>query len=169
MPALVARSRFRVCQSTEISMKKFHLIALTAAGLLMSGAAFAADECAAEIESNDVMQYNKSSIVVPASCKEFTVTLKHVGKMPKTTMGHNWALALPADQKALLAAGLAAGAAKDYIPADDKLIAHTKLIGGGESASATFAVAKLKAGENYAYFCTFPGHAALMKGTLSVK
>jgi azurin len=29
-------------------------------------------------------------------------------------------------------------------------------------------VAKLKAGETYAYFCTFPGHAALMKGTLSL-
>ncbi|MOA50824.1 Azurin precursor [compost metagenome] len=48
------------------------------------------------------------------------------------------------------------------------MIAHTKVVGGGESDSVTFEVAKLKAGEQYMFFCSFPGHAALMKGTLEM-
>jgi azurin len=150
-------------------MKKSHLIALTAAGLLMSGAAMAAD-CSTEIEGNDVMQYNKASITVPASCKEFTVTLKHSGKMPKATMGHDWVLTAAADEQAVVNEGMAAGAAKDYLNAGDpKIIAHTKLVGGGESDSVTFPVSKLKAGDQYKYFCTFPGHASMMNGALTVK
>ncbi|HEY8683885.1 MAG TPA: hypothetical protein VIM06_12000 [Rhodanobacter sp.] len=33
---------------------------------------------------------------------------------------------------------------------------------------ATFKLSALKAGESYVFFCSFPGHAALMKGTLSL-
>jgi azurin len=62
-----------------------------------------------------------------------------------------------------------AGAEYDCIKSDDlRVIAHTKLLGGGESESVSVSLAKLKAGETYAYFCTFPGHAALMKGTLAI-
>jgi azurin len=150
-------------------MKKSSLFVLSAAGLLMSGAAMAAGECATEIEGNDAMKFNKASITVPATCKEFTVTLKHVGKLPKAAMGHNWVLTKAADEQAVVKEGAAAGAAKDYLPGDDKIVAHTKLVGGGESDSVTFPLSKLKAGEKYMYFCTFPGHAALMKGTLEVK
>jgi azurin len=151
-------------------MKKSRLFALAAAGLLVSGAAMAADQCSTEIEGNDAMQFNKSSITVPASCKNYTVTLKHVGKSPKSAMGHDWVLTAAADEQAVVAESMAAGLAKDYLnPADPKIIAHTKLIGGGESDKVTFPVSKLKAGESYAYFCTFPGHAGVMKGTLTVK
>jgi azurin len=116
------------------------------------------------------MKYNKDSITVPAACKNFTVTLKHVGKMPKAAMGHNWVLTTAADKQAVVTASITVGPAKDYInPSEPKIIAHTKLLGGGESDSVTFPVSKLKAGQEYAYFCTFPGHAALMHGTLSVK
>lgn len=33
----------------------------------------------------------------------------------------------------------------------------------------TFKVSALKAGEAYEFFCLFPNHAALMKGTLTLK
>ncbi len=49
------------------------------------------------------------------------------------------------------------------------MIAATKLLGGGESDSVKVDVSKLKAGETYSFFCSFPGHAGLMKGTLQVK
>ena len=58
----------------------------------------------------------------------------------------------------------------DFVPASmaDKIIAHTKLAGGGETVEVTF-TAPAKAGK-YDYLCTFPGHfAAGMKGTLTVK
>jgi azurin len=151
-------------------MKKCHLIALTAAGLLVSGAAMAADQCSTEIQANDQMKYDKASITVPASCKNFTVTLKNVGKMAKAAMGHDWVLTTAADEQAVINESMAAGPSKDYLnPSDPKIIAHTKLIGGGETASVTFPVSKLKAGEQYKYFCTFPAHAALMNGVLTVK
>ena len=143
------------------------LAALALLGLAASPV-FAAD-CAATVEANDAMQFNQKSIEVPKTCKQFTVTLKHTGKLPKTAMGHNWVLASTADEAGINADGAKAGAASDYLkPGDTRVIAHTALVGGGESATATVPVAKLKAGETYAFFCSFPGHAALMKGTLSL-
>ncbi len=134
-----------------------------------AGASAHAADCSVEIEGNDAMQFNKNAITVPQSCKQFTVKLKHAGKLPKTAMGHNWVLSKAADQQAVVADGIAAGAAKDYVAAGDKrVLAHTKLLGGGEADAVTFSTAALKAGDSYAYFCSFPGHAALMKGTLTV-
>ena len=40
--------------------------------------------------------------------------------------------------------------------------------GGGESASTSFDAAKLKAGESYTWFCSFPGHSGIMKGTMTL-
>ena len=128
-----------------------------------------AADCAATIDGNDAMQYDQKAITVPKTCKQFTVTLKHTGKLPKASMGHNWALGTAADEQGILTDGMKAGADQNYIkPGDTRVIAHTKLIGGGESDSVSFPVSKLKAGENYAYFCTFPGHAAMMKGALTL-
>lgn len=128
-----------------------------------------AAECKATVEANDAMQYNIKSIVVPKTCAQFTVTLKHVGKMAKTVMGHNFVLGRTADQSAINADGMKAGAAANYVrPNDPRVLAHTRLIGGGESATVVIPVKKLKAGESYTYFCSFPGHAAIMKGTLKL-
>lgn len=79
-----------------------------------------AADCAVEIEGNDAMQFNKSTIAVPANCKQFTVKLKHVGKLPKAAMGHNWVLSKAADQQGVVTDGIAAGAAKEYVAAGDK-------------------------------------------------
>ena len=64
---------------------------------------------------------------------------------------------------------MAAGLDNDYLKAnDERVIAHTKVIGGGESDSVTFDVSKLQAGTPYEFFCSFPGHVALMKGELKL-
>ncbi len=135
---------------------------------MLTGPALAAT-CDVEIESNDAMQFNKSSIAVPASCKQFTVKLKHVGKLPKAAMGHNWVLSKAADAQGVAADGIPAGLDKAYVkPGDARVIAHTKVVGGGEADAVSFDVAKLKAGETYAWFCSFPGHSTVMKGTLAL-
>lgn len=129
-----------------------------------------ASGCEIEIESNDAMQFNTRSISVPASCTDFTITMQHVGNMPVAAMGHNVVVTAASDMAAVAADGIAAGAAAGYIKAgDERVIAQTDLIGGGESASVTFAVSKIKDGGPYEFFCSFPGHAALMKGTISVQ
>lgn len=135
---------------------------------LLAGPVLAAT-CDIEIEGNDAMQFSKSAIAVPASCKQFTVKLKHVGKLPKAAMGHNWVLSKAADAQGVAADGIGAGLDKAYVkPGDARVIAHSKVIGGGETDAVSFDVSKLKAGDSYAWFCSFPGHASLMKGTLAL-
>jgi azurin len=125
-----------------------------------------ADPCHLEISGNDQMQYDKTELSAPATCKEITVTLHHTGKLPKEAMGHDWVLVNAADMAAVANAGLGAGLANDYVPPGDKrVLAHTKVIGGGETTSVTFPTSILKKGGNYEYLCTFPGHNALMHGT----
>jgi len=149
-------------------MTKYLKPVALALALAASSSVFAAD-CTAEIEGNDAMQFNKATLAVPASCKQFKVVLKHVGKLPKAAMGHNWVLTTAADAKAVATDGIAAGLPKDYLkPADTRVIAATKIIGGGESTEVSLEVGKLKAGESYAYFCSFPGHSGIMKGTLAL-
>lgn len=147
--------------------KTLMTLALLAAGGI-AAPAMAAD-CAVTVEGNDQMQFNVKSIEVPKSCKSYTVTLKHVGKMPKSSMGHNMVLTTTADATATAADGMKAGAAADYVKAGDtRVIAHTKVIGGGETTSMTIDVTKLKAGTDYTYFCSFPGHSFIMKGALKL-
>lgn len=126
-------------------------------------------DCATVIEGNDAMQYDVGSITIPASCSEFKITLKHVGKMPATAMGHNVVIAAAADMDAVATDGIAAGADAGYVKAGDtRVIASSKVIGGGETTSVSFAVSKLKSGGPYEFFCSFPGHHSLMKGTIAV-
>ncbi|RKJ99453.1 azurin [Alicycliphilus denitrificans] len=147
----------------------FRFATIAAAAAFLATPAFAAD-CSVQVEANDAMQFNTKSIDVPKSCKSFTVQLKHVGKLPKASMGHNWVLAKTADMEGVNKDGIAAGVASNYLKAGDtRVIAATKLLGGGESDSVKVDVSKLKAGETYSFFCSFPGHAGLMKGTLQVK
>jgi azurin len=142
--------------------------ALLLALVALSGQTLAAD-CSVEISGNDALQFDKASISVPQSCKQFTVKLKHSGKMTKAAMGHNWVLSKTSDMQAVANDGIAAGAAKNYVKdGDARVIAHTKVVGGGESDSVTFMPAKLKAGESYTYFCSFPGHSGIMKGALQL-
>jgi azurin len=126
-----------------------------------------ADPCQLEISGDDQMRYDKLTLSVPASCKEVTLTLHHSGKLPREAMGHNWVLVNAADFDAVANAGMSAGLANDNVaPADKRVLAHTRTIGGGQTASVTFPSSILKPGGEYRYLCTFPGHNALMRGTL---
>ncbi|ERH53042.1 azurin [Pseudomonas sp. NFACC19-2] len=128
-----------------------------------------AAECAVDVESTDQMTFNTQAISVSKSCKTFTVNLKHTGSLPKTAMGHNWVLSKTADMPGVATDGISAGPDASYLKAgDERVIAHTDLIGGGESTSVTFDVSKLAAGEDYSFFCSFPGHYSLMKGSLAL-
>ena len=148
-----------------------HVASLLVLGALAAFAnTAAAAECSATVESNDAMQVNTKALTVPKSCKTFTVTLKHVGQLPVTAMGHNFVLGKTADIAGITADGMKAGAAANYVKAGDaRVVAASKLIGGGGSTTVAIPVGKLKAGEAYTYVCTFPGHSSIMRGTLTVK
>ncbi len=81
-------------------------------------------------------------------------------------MPHNWVLVQAGTEDAVAMAGAAAGPQSDYLrPNDPNVIAFTKLSGPGVSSSVTFIAPPPG---NYPYFCAFPGHHAVMKGTLVV-
>ena len=150
-------------------MKTIRMIACLSLAFAASSA-FAADKvCSVEISGTDQMQYDKKEISVAADCTQIEVTLKHAGKLPAQAMGHNWVLAKSADAAGVASDGIGAGFANDHIKkGDTRVIAHTKIVGGGQSASVTFPMSALKKGESYTYFCSFPGHSALMKGTFKI-
>ena len=121
------------------------------------------------IVSDDAMKFDPKEIQVKSSCKQYKITLKHEGKMPKSAMGHNVVLSKAADKDGVLADGQTAGEANNYVKAgDERVIAHTKLLNGGEQDSVTFDVSKLAKGEAYEYYCSFPGHYATMNGKLTL-
>jgi azurin len=144
---------------------------LVASGLLLlADMAQAARTCTLIIEGNDLMRYNVSEMSVAADCTEVEVILKHVGKLPVQTMGHNWVLATTADVMAVANAGVGAGLGNDHVPPGDaRVIAHTRMIGGGQTAAVKFSTKALTKGGDYTFFCSFPGHYGLMKGKFVVQ
>lgn len=125
--------------------------------------------CATTIEGDDVMRYNVGSITVPSSCTEFTITLRHTGQLPVAAMGHNVVISLASDRAAIAADGIAAGVEGHYVPADDpRVIAHTELVGGGGTTSVTFPASAISGDGPYEFFCSFPGHWSVMRGTIRV-
>ena len=122
------------------------------------------------IASNDAMQFDLKSFEVSGG-EKVRLTLKNVGSMPKIAMGHNLVI-LKKDLDALafgkkvLASG---GSASNPLPSSllGEVLAYTKLLGPGESHTIEF-TAPNDAGD-YEYVCTFPGHFAMMRGTMTVK
>ena len=125
--------------------------------------------CQQVIEGNDMLQFNLKEMVVSANCKEITVTLKHTGAMPANVMGHNWVLTNNTDFMPVAQAGGAAGIENNYVPVgDQRVLAATTIIGGSQETSVTFSIDSLVVGDDYTFFCSFPGHYAIMKGAFKV-
>ena len=78
-------------------------------------------------------------------------------------------LAQTADVAALASAGMAAGFDSGYLPAGDKrVIAATKIVGGGQTTTFTISMSRLTVGCNYTFFCSYPGHSSMMRGRFQV-
>jgi len=122
-----------------------------------------------EILANDQMKFDVTAIEAQPGQK-ITVTLKNAGTMPKMSMGHNFVLlAKDVDLMAFVEASQTQ-MANEFIAPELKsnVIAHTKLLGPGESETISFAAPRAPGAYNY--ICSFPGHYAIgMKGVLTVK
>lgn len=137
---------------------------------LMSSSLVHAENCSIDLQADDAMKFDQHSVTVAATCKAVTIHLTHTGKLPIATMGHNVVIALTDAFQSVAQDGMKAGLAGDYVNAGDaRVIAHTKIIGGGAATTTTFPGNKLKAGAAYTFFCSAPGHWSLMQGKLVVK
>ena len=118
------------------------------------------------LHAGDDMKFDLREIRVKAG-DTVRLILKHTGKAPKTAMGHNFVLLKSGVSVDDFIAKAVAAKDSDYIPAGTKdVIAHTRLIGGGESDHIEF-VAPAKG--TYSYICSFPAHAMIMNGKFIVE
>jgi len=120
------------------------------------------------VSGNDTMQFDNKSIELKAGEKTI-ITFKNSGNLPKEAMGHNLVILKPGTDPVKFGNAAISAKETEYIPQDEEnkalVIAHTKILGPGEEESIEVT---LEAGE-YPYTCTFPGHANLMKGVITVK
>ena len=115
------------------------------------------------INSDDFsMKFDKKEIIA-YSGQKITVTLNHTGKLNKLVMGHNFVLLKNGVNTNEFGIKASSEKENEYISDRDQVIAHTKLIGGGESDTITFNAPEKG---TYDFICSFPGHYMSMKGKL---
>ncbi|MBC7981001.1 MAG: Azurin [Armatimonadetes bacterium] len=128
-----------------------------------------AEDAKVEITGNDQMQYSSKAFEVTEGQK-VVLSFKHIGQLPAIAMGHNLVILKPDTVIPTFATKCAPAKDSGYIPQDAEskaeIVAHTKLLGGGESDEITFTA---PAAGDYPYICSFPGHFAIMQGVMTVK
>lgn len=87
---------------------------------------------------------------------------------PTLPQPHNFVLGKAGTKDKMMSIAMSAMTLVDkgYIPDSPDILAHTKLIQPGQSETIEFT---LPAAGEYPYFCTFPGHVAIMNGILTVQ
>ncbi len=116
------------------------------------------------INANDQMRFDKNEIRVKAG-EKVRITLNHTGKYAKNVMGHNFVLLTKGTDIAKFATAAMSAKENNYIPSSG-YIAHTKVIGGGESTTIEFTAPQKG---TYDFICSFPGHYTMMKGKFIVE
>lgn len=114
--------------------------------------------------SMDVMSFSTQEIKVKAGT---TVKLTFKNSSTDAAMKHNFFIVKNGTMEAVATAALAAGADKNYTPADKTNILYTsKVLEPGQSEELVFAAPP--AGE-YQFVCTYPGHWQKMNGKFIVE
>lgn len=126
--------------------------------------------CSFDIIVGDYLKFNVNEMRVKKSCGSVSINLKHEGNLAAKMMGHNWVLTRTSDVTEIAAHGISVGLSNNYVNTEDnRILAWTKIIGGGEATSISFSTEKLMVGDEYTFFCSFPGHSYGMRGPLYVE
>ena len=93
---------------------------------------------------------------------EITVTFNN----SSAVNSHNLVIVQSKTKDAVAAEGITAGPANDWVPpSDNRVIAHTSLVGPGETGEVRFPAPQPGF---YQFVCTFPGHSSTMFGDFIV-
>ena len=123
------------------------------------------------VQADDKMRFDLTAFEVKPGQK-VVVTFKNVGTTPKFSMGHNFVVldrsVNPQNVTKFLDAA-STEASHDYVPPGAKeVLAHSKLLGPGETDTVTFNAPYVPG--DYLYLCSFPGHYSQgTKGFMTVK
>ena len=119
------------------------------------------------ITGDDQMKFDQKVLEV-AEGTRVILTLKHIGKMSVEAMGHNFVLLQPGTDLDAFALAAASAVESEYIPArkQDRVIAHTRMLGGGQSDTIVFLAPPPG---TYKFICSFPAHYTMMQGDFIVR
>ncbi len=153
----------------------FPVLALGCSALLFSVAGCSrapeAPPKTVEVNADDKMKYDNTAFEASPGQK-ISVIFKNVGTTPKFSMGHNFVVldrTVNTGNVQTFLDKASTEAAHDYVPPGAKeVLAHSRLLGPGETDTVTFN-APFVSGE-YLYLCSFPGHYSQgTKGIMTVK
>lgn len=116
------------------------------------------------LTGSDDMKFDKTLFKVKAG-QQVTLDFKNVGKLPAAAMSHNVVILQQGTDVQKFGEAAVPAAATGHIPPSmtDDVIAHTKLLGPGESDKITFTLADPGV---YDFICSFPGHFGTMHGQI---
>jgi azurin len=144
-------------------------VLLAAAGTALSQDAAVTIEFKPSTNIATPLAYEKSEFTAKASSKVKLVMNNNGGAAPQP---HNVVLCKPGTMEKVMGASMGMltdpnGMAKAYVPESPDILAFTKFAQPGQTESVEITL-PAEAGD-YPFFCTFPGHAAIMKGILKVE
>jgi azurin len=150
-----------------------HRIALLLAALAFTPALNAQDAAVAlELKPSTnpatPLAYDKNELTVKAGAKAKLVMNNTGSALPQP---HNIVLCKVGTDSKVMAAAMTMltdpkGREKAYVPESPDVLAFTKFAEPGQTTEVEF-TAPMDPGD-YPFFCTFPGHAMMMKGVLKV-
>ena len=133
--------------------------------LLVFVSSISAKECNLDISGTDMMQFDKTILELDSGCTTAKLTLKHTGALAKNIMGHNVVIVATEKFDSVIASiSMDAGLDNGYLAESEDVLAKTAMIGGGEVSEIALDLSKFEKGASYTFFCSFPGHYAIMKG-----
>ena len=117
-----------------------------------------------QLKANENMRYDRELFRVRAG-KKISLIFKNTGAKSAASMAHNVVVLKSGVDIADFADVSHNAKAEQYVPAslDSLIIAHTRLVGGGDSDQVEFIIPKPGV---YDFICSFPGHWGTMQGKI---
>ena len=117
-----------------------------------------------QLKANENMRYDKELFRVRAG-KKISLIFKNTGAKSAASMAHNVVILKSGVDIADFADVAHNAKTEQYVPSslDSLMIAHTRLVGGGDSDQVEFIIPKPGV---YDYICSFPGHWGTMQGKI---
>jgi len=117
-----------------------------------------------QLKANETMRYDKELFRVRAG-KKISLIFKNTGAKSAASMAHNVVILKSGVDIADFADIAHNAKSEQYVPStlDSLMIAHTRLVGGGDSDQVEFIIPKPGV---YDFICSFPGHWGTMQGKI---
>jgi len=116
------------------------------------------------LQAGENMRFDKEMFKIKTG-KKIRLIFKNTGAASNTAMAHNVVILKKGTDIADFADAVHNAKEEQYAPSsvDPLMIAHTKLVGGGESDEVDFTISQPGV---YDYICSFPGHWGTMQGKI---